>query len=312
MTPMPKLPQIDANLLVALDVLLEERHVTRAAERIGVTQSAMSQTLQRLRGVLEDPVLIRSGGRMVPTPRAEAMRVPLRTALRQLDQLLELPERFDPSTADRTFRLATLDIYSMSLVAPLMQHVATEGSMTLDVAPLDRDTVWDELRDGTIELAIIGPLDVPADIDAAPILREQMVGLARTNHPIFDQELTPERYIQWPHVVFRITGRGQYPIDQRLAVLGLERRIAGSTPFFLSAPAMVVESDLIVTVPLSAARQFAAAHPLRIFTPPIRGKMQYTVSMVWPRHLSADPGHQWLRGLVSAIALDRVPPLSIE
>lgn len=299
---MPRLSQIDANLLVALDVLLEERHVTRTARRLGVTQSAMSQTLRRLRDALDDPVLVRSGTRMVATPRAEALAGPLRAALRGIDHLLAGDEDFAPAEAERTFRLACLDSYSISLVPSLLARLAESGpDLTLDVAHLEIDRIWERLRSGEVELAIIGPWDVPADMSTAPLFDERMVGMVRAGHPILDGPIDPPAYARWPHAVTRLTGRGDYPIDRRLEALGVKRRVIGCTPYFLVAPALVADSDLIVTVPRTAAHAFAERWPVALFDPPLGSPMTYTVSLAWPDYLETDAGHRWLRRTVLAI-----------
>ena len=302
---MSRLSQIDANLLVALDVLLDERHVTRAAQRLGVTQSAMSQTLQRLRAALDDPVLVRSGGRMVATPRAEAMVGPLRIALRGLEKLLAGEQAFDPARAERTFRLTSLDTYASNVIPRLLRRLAEGGAdLGLDVTPLDRDRVWDHLRGGDCELAIIGPWDHPSDMASAPLLRERMVGMVRAGHPILDGPIDPAAYVRWPHVVTRITGRGDYPIDRRLAALGVARRVVGCTPYFLAAPSVVCGGDLIVTLPRTAALTFAAHWPVALFDPPLGSPMTYTVHLAWPEFLGTDAGHRWLRQTMLDIGRD--------
>lgn len=299
---MSRLSQMDANLLVALDVLLEERHVTRTAQRLGVTQSAMSQTLQRLRDALDGPVLVRSGGRMVPTPRAESMAGPLRTALRGIERLLTGEERFEPAEAERTLRMASLDTYAISVIPAILRRLAEAGpGLELDVAPLDRDRVWDQLRAGAFDLAIVGPWERPADMSAAPLLEERMVGMVRAGHPMLDGPIDAAAYVRWPHVVTRITGRGDYPIDRRLAALGFERRVVGCTPYFLAAPAVVCGGDLIVTLPRSAALEFAGQWPVELFEPPLGTPMTYTVELVWPDFLETDAAHRWFRGELLAV-----------
>ena len=295
-----QLHQIDTNLLVALDVLLEERHVTRAAQRLGITQSAMSQTLQRLRETLDDPLLVRSGRTMVATPRGESLAGPLRAALRNLALVLD-DVTVDEATLERRFSITCLDTYSISLVPALFAQIAARAPhVEVEVLPYDRDRVWDRLRSGSAELAITNPDPGPSDMNAAPFLQESMLGLVRKGHPLLDGDLTVERYAQWPHAVVRITGRGDSLIDRLLAEQGLKRRIVGRTPFFLSAPSIVVESDLIMTVPKSAARIFARQWPLEVFVPPV-GPMAYQANLAWPRWLDADPGHRWMRELVLEI-----------
>ena len=295
-----KLSQIDTNLLVALDVLLQERHVTRAAQRLGITQSAMSQTLQRLRTIVDDPILVRSGRAMVATPRCEALSGPLRTALRDLERVFD-DEELDPTTIARNFTMTCLDTYAISLVPELFGRVAsTAPGVEVTVRPYDRDRVWEWLRNGDAELAITGPDEFPNDMVSVPFLAEAMYGVVRRGHPLLDGEITPERYAQWPHAVFRITGRGDHVIDRYLAEHGVQRRIVGRTPYFLSAPAIVAGSDLIMTVPTSAARVFAEHWPLELFTPPV-GSMPYQAYLSWARWLDADPGHRWLREEILAI-----------
>lgn len=299
---MSRLARIDANLLVALDVLLEERHVTRAAQRLGVTQSAMSQTLQRLREAIDDPILVRSGRQMVATPRAEALAAPLRAALRALDAVLGGADDFEPAAAQRTFRLATLDTYGHTLLPPLVARLAEVGpGVDVEVVGHGTDTVWEALRGGEVELAVIGPWDAPADVVTAPLLAERMVAMVREGHPILAGPIDMAAYARWPHAVTRISGRGRYPIDLRLEAAGMARRVVARTPYFLAAPALVADSDLIVTVPRSAARAFAGRWPVRLFDPPIGGAMQYVVSLAWPQFLDADAGHRWLREVLFEI-----------
>lgn len=296
---MSRLSQIDANLLVALDVLLEERHVTRAARRLGITQPAMSQTLGRLRDALDDPLLVRSGARMVTTPRADALTGPLKNALNALEEVLTDPSPFDPARARRTFKIATLDFYSTTLLPPLLERIATAGvGLSLDCIALDLDRIWGQLRAGEVELAIVNPRDVPTDITTELLRQEHMVVIAREDHPLFDApEITPEAYCRWPQLVFRLTGRGEHLIDARLGVMGLSRRVVGRTPFFLSAPWVVLAGHTIVNLPSSTARSMATRWPIRIFEPPL-APMDFEVHMAWPAYLDNDAPHQWFRAQV--------------
>lgn len=248
---------------------------------------------------------------MVATPRGEALAGPLRAALRDLERVFTTPA-LDPATLRRVFSLTCLDTYSISVLPRLFARVeAAAPRAEVEVLPYDRDRVWERLRGGDAELALTGPSEAPKDMTAVPFLRETMVGVVRTGHPLLDGEITPQRYVEWPHAVVRITGRGRYAIDRFLEELGLTRRIVGRTPYFLSAPAIVGASDLIMTVPASAATFFARHWPLTCFAPPI-GPMPYQVQLVWPRWLDADAGHRWLREEVLAIghAMAQAPSAS--
>lgn len=291
-----QLSQLDVNLLIALNVLLEERHVTRAAKRLGVTQSAMSQSLQRLREALDDPLLVRSGGKMIATPRAEAMASPLKAALMAIEQVVMGRPSFDPSTASRRFSFTCLDIYAMNITSNLFGRIAQAGpKLRLDIAPLEVDQIWDQLRRAEPELALVGPWQIPQDISTQVLIQERPVSIARVDHPIFEAPITADRFSQWPHVVFRLTGRGVSALDKDLDQQGLVRRVVGVTPYFLSAPALVSDSDVIVSVPQSLARCFERGWPIRSFDPPLLDPLRYDISMAWPSHLDADPSHQWLR-----------------
>lgn len=295
------LSSLDMNLLVALDVLLAERHVTRAAKRLGISQSAMSQSLQRLRETLDDPLLVRSGGQMVATPRAQALAGPLKAALRALERVINSQEVFSPAQMERSFSFSCLDTYAVSILPRLLSNMAEAGPhLSLEVTPMRVDRVFEQLRSGDLELALIGPWAVPDDICVKPLIDEHLVSMVRHDHPIVSDP-SPEAFVRWPHVVFRLSDRGDTAVDRALARVGLKRRVVGATPYFLSAPALVVESDLIVNVPYNAAKAFAARWPVALFEPPLDIRLAYTVSMAWPTYLDADPGHLWLRGLIEQI-----------
>lgn len=295
---------IDVNLLVALDVLLEERHVTRAARRMGITQSAMSQTLQRVRELLDDPLLIRRGTVMVPSPRAEALTGPLRKALRALETTVYAVDAFEPASARTTFRVALFDVYALSLVPKLVARLSSEApGVRLEVVPIDMGRVVEQQRNGDVDVALLVPREFPSDIDHQPLIPETMVAMARTGHPILAHGRPPdlEDVVQWPHLTVRITGRGHTAVDEQLAARGSARRVRAQVAYFLAAPAVVCASDLIAAVPLTAAVAFAQRWPVALFPYPA-GPLPYTVSMTWARHLDADPAQVWLRGCIRAAA----------
>jgi len=300
---MPRsLAQIDLNLLVALDVLLAERHVTRAARRMGITQSAMSQTLQRLRDVLDDPLLVRRGTGMAPSPRAEALATPLRLALRGLERVVLEPPAFEPARSDRAFRVASFDVYGVSVLPRLFARVHQAAPrVELEVVPVVMDRVHEQLRQGEVDVALLRPREEPADIAHEPAIEEQLVSMVRADHPLLRARITAAAYVRWPHAIFRITDGGPTAVDAMLDAEGLSRHVPLRLPYFLAAPALACESDLVITLPRSAARAFERRWPVAVFVPPLP-PIRYTVHMIWSRHLDADPGHRWLRSLVLATA----------
>ena len=291
---MPRLDQIDVNLLVALDVLLEERHVTRAAQRLAVTQSAMSQTLKRLRSTFDDPLLVRSGGTMVPTPRAQAIRSPLRSALQSLQGALELTPRFDPATEQRRFRLACIDAHTMSLVPPIVHAMACAGpGLALAVAPGVPERLFSDLREGEVDVGVLGLPSHPTDIGAEPLFEDRVVTMVREGHPLLEDP-SLENFVAWPHVVFQVSGRGTHLIDRLLAPHGYQRRVVGAVSSFLAAPSLVANSDCITSVPLTCAVGFQDRWPVAFVEPPFP-PIRYTMNLYWSRHLDADGANRWLR-----------------
>jgi DNA-binding transcriptional LysR family regulator len=268
------LRQMDLNLLVALDALVEEGSVTRAARRVGLTQSAMSRALGRLRAHLGDPLLIRAGARMVLTPRAEGLGPALRGALQELEAIVTRGPTFDPASTRRTFRVATAD-YGMAVVVP-----ALLGRLAV-LAPRRRSSpglVWTRL------------------------FTERNVCLVRRNHTSVGRTLSLEAYCALPHVVVSPEGRGSV-VDEALERRGLERRVALRVPSFLVAPLVVADSDMIATTASRVARRFAEALSLRILEPPIP-LPEFALALGWHERVREDPAHAWFRRLVAAVARD--------
>ncbi len=307
-----RLSTIDVNLLVALDALLQERQVTRAARRLGITQSAMSQSLQRLRELFEDPLLIRRGAVMVPSPFADGLRGPLREALRGLEATVSSRSRFDPATTERTFRLAAFDVYAINVVPRLSARLRESApGASLRVEPLSMRDVVEQQRDGRVDVALLVPRASPVDLLVEPVIEESLVSMARTGHPILkSRQPTVDEFLRWPHVTFQITGEGPTAADERLAAQGRSRNVQVVVPYFLAAPAIVCSSDLIATVPRSAALAFREHWPVELFRSPLH-PMTYVVHMSWPRHLEADDGNRWFRDQVRAATatLRGAPPL---
>lgn len=303
---------IDANLLVALDVFLEERSVTGAARRLGLTQSAASHALARLRATLGDPLLVRSGAVMVPTPRARALAGPLREALQALAAAVVGPVPFSPETATTVFRLAVLDLFATTLVPALVADLAAAGPrLSLDVVALDMSRGWDQLRRGEADAALVGPWAPPDDIRTEPLFEEHIRALVRAGHPLLKgrEPLTAARYAAWPHVVFRVSGEGAHPVDTALAALGLTRHKAARLPFFQSAGPLAATTDLVVNLPASVALNLEEADPrLSSFLPPLPAPVRYPVSLAWPRVLDAEPDQAWFRERLRAHAARFAPP----
>lgn len=297
---MPRLAAMDVNLLVALDLLLQERSVTRAAARMAVTQPAMSQTLRRLRAQLDDPLLVRAGGRMVPTPRAEALAGPLRQALDGLQAVVAAAPRFDPATAQRRFTVATTDYGGALWVPALAAALAAEApGVDLRVQALDAH-VPEALERGEADLAVgVMPDGVPG-LQRARLYDEGFRALVRAGHPLLDAPDRLDAYCGAQHVLVGLSGRGQGAVDRALARLGRQRRVAVRVPYFLAAPLVVAGSDLVLTAPARAVALFERHYPLIGFAPPVT-LAPFSMSMAWHARYERDPGSRWLRDRLAAL-----------
>ena len=298
---MARLQDVDLNLLVALDALLETSSVSGAAARVGLSTPAMSHALARLRVLLGDPLLVRAGQRMVPTPRAEALREPVRELVAGVEAVLRPEPGFDPATTDRELRVRASD-YVLSTLGPELDRRVAEAAprLRLRFSPnVSEDP--EHVREGVIDLAIGVYRDLPPECRIQTLFEERLVCVVRQGHPNIRGRLTLEQYAQVPHVQVAPRGRPGGYVDQVLAREGLHRRVARAVPFFLSAMQLCAQADYVLTVPERLARAWAETFGLRVLEPPIPFA-PYAVVQLWhPRH-EADEGHQWLRQQVMLAA----------
>lgn len=292
---------VDLNLLVALDALLVERNVTRAAQLLGMTQSALSHVLARLRLLFDDPLLIKTPRAMVPTALALGLEAPLRSALGELAQTLRRRPRFDPATSRRQFTIASADYATLVLIPKLMQRITAEAPLvSVVVQPTTVDSPR-ELPTGQLDLVLGAiPPEIP-DVFGRRLLEERFVCLVRRDHPTVGATLTLEQYVALPHVLISPVGSGVSWVDPVLERQGLRRHIALRVPHYLVAPPIVAETNMILTVAARVAKALGAALPVREVAPPI-AIPDFTVSMYWHVQRSDDPGHKWLRELLAAVA----------
>lgn len=309
-----RLAGVDLNLLVSLDALLSERHVTRAARRLGVTQSAMSHTLRRLRDLFEDPLLVRAPGGMVPTPRAEALSLTVRTGLATLGVALFEPATFDAATSTRRFRLATPDLFDAVALAPLLQQLGqTAPGVDLTAVSISRGGVWEGLASGELDVAVMPKLDgpnstaplwtedCPEGLQTRTLFRDEFVVFLRQGHPALgaDQGIDLERYAAARHLMVSPTGEGHGLVDDLLATAGLSRRVALRIPHFTSAPAIVATSDLVLTGPQALGALMAYLPCVSV--PPPMAIPGHRVVMFWHERMTQDPGHRWLREALAGL-----------
>jgi DNA-binding transcriptional LysR family regulator len=287
---------IDLNLLAALDVLLQERSVTRAAGRLGLSISAMSRTLSRLRESLGDPVLVPAGRAMVLTPRAEAIAEQVRALSADAQAVLRPPPPVDPRNMEREFTLRANEAFTQLYAAKLSAAVsAVAPGVRLRFVPKpDKDI--GPLRDGTIDLEIGVISEEPGELRAQTLYHDSYVGVARAGHPLLDRPVTPERLCDWGHVMFARRRGKSSPADEALAALGLSRRVTVIVPGFPAVIAVVSASDLLGLVPRSASLALPG-YEIALFELPIVIP-ELVISQIWHPRMDADAGHRWLRSMV--------------
>lgn len=295
------LPSVDLNLLRILEALLDEQSVTGAARRLGVTQSAVSHALARLREQLDDALFVRTTRGMSPTPRAEELREPLRRGLAALREAVD-GRMFEPASATRTFTIAMTDQLGITILPTLSVNLAARApSVDLNIAPVVRN-IERALESGTAELVLTGstrPLDASA-LKRQLLFDEELVCIVRADHPVRDR-LTLERFCGMGHVLVSPRGGGGGIVDDVLAKQGIRRRVAVTVPHFIVAPHVIAATDYVLTVAASLAHTLAPVLGLRILEPPIE-LPRASYWQLWHERTHADPGHKWLRGLVAEAA----------
>jgi DNA-binding transcriptional LysR family regulator len=286
----------DLNLLVTLDVLLAEGSVARAAQRLRLSPSAMSRALARLRETTGDPLLVRAGRGLVPTPRALELRERVGRIVEDAQAVLRPAEALDLQRLVRTFTLRTSEGFAESLGPDLIARLGRQapGVRLRFVQKPDKDS--SPLRDGTVDLetGVVSETTGP-EVRAQALFRDRFIGVVRLGHPLCECEMTPSRYAAGRHITVSRRGLDKGPIDEALNALGLERQIATIVSGFSTALALARVSDLIASVPerhTGALRQEMYSFPLPVPTPEI------TVSLLWHPRMEADPAHRWLRGCV--------------
>jgi DNA-binding transcriptional LysR family regulator len=289
----------DLNLLIAFDAVMRERSVTRAGDRIGLSQPAMSHALNRLRYMLKDELFIRTPAGMVPTPRAEALGPPLRNALSEMQHALE-PADFDPASSERDFTLTVNNYAAVVIAPPLVAAVSSAApALRLTLRPSGTLDVVEQLDRGELDLAI-GTRDSPGErFAAASLLDDAFVMVMRRGHPASRRKLSPAAFAALPHLEISSSREDTGFIDGWLAERKLKRRIALSAPY-LSAAAILVQSDLVATMTRRFAQEFVRHHPLQLCRPPYESPAVRTL-MLWHRRLDRDPAHLWLRTLIGAV-----------
>lgn len=289
---MNDLRRIDLNLLVILDALLGEQHVTRAAERLHLSQPAVSHALARLRDLLGDPLLVRAGSGLVPTARALELAAPLADTLAQVQSLLA-PNTFDPASARRTFRLAMSD-YGAAIILPgLIRTLRTEApGIDLQISHASREGMVEGLLNGDIDLAAGVLPELPGDLRSTPLFEERYVCLLDRQSLPAGGVLDLPTYLSRPHVLLEMRGSGTPEIERTLTALRERRRVAVSLPHWSVAPRFISGTDLILTV-ASRALNEVGDESLIVVPPPFE-IAPFTFVSAWHKRRGGDQALNWL------------------
>jgi DNA-binding transcriptional LysR family regulator len=298
------LASVDVNLLVALQALLSERNVTRAAARLALSPSATSHALSRLRDLYGDPLLVRSGRRMDLTPRAVALLPQLERGLGDLAGTLEGEPAFNPATARRAFTLSMADYSQAINLGQLLGrlHRLAPG-VTLSVVAYPNSL---ELLDaGTLDLALLAnTASPPPGFSAQKLFDDGFVSVVRRDHPKVRarwRALPMATFLALDHLVVAPAGSPGSIVDSELERRGLSRRVAARVSSFLVVPLLVSQSDLVSTGPERLLRRMKAHYPIHLLQPPL-ALPRFDLHMVWHARRDHDPAHAWLRGLLAHVA----------
>lgn len=315
--------QLDLNLLRIFEALVEERSATRAGSRLGLTQSAISHALNRLRYVLKDELFVRSPDGMQPTDRAAEIAPRLRQGLLQL-QLALTPSEFNPAISERRFTVTCTEYAGAVLMPALIARLRAVAPRTsLNVLPSNLG-VAETLRSGRADLALGSFRRVPEWAESEPLMRETRVWVLSSDNPAASEEMTLERLAELPHLVIAATGEDEnaiegYVVDHglerlvtrsdagslqgALAARGLRRNVAVTTPHILAALATVSQSDIAALLPRRLATAFMGRYRLLLFEPPYPSP-PFEMMSLWHREHGDQPAVAWLRTLLREVAAE--------
>lgn len=299
--------RLDLNLLTVFDALMRERHVGRAAERLALTQPAVSHALGRLRDLIGDPLFARHARGMRPTPRAEALSATIAPALAALRGSLFAQRDFDPSAVARTVVIGSSDYIDLVLIPYLATQLHRDApGLDLRFRATSSGTFLEQLRRREIDMAI-GPLAVaPQKVELIPLFAERFVLVARAGHPAFGRRrLSPRQFARLPQLLISPQGDATGPIDRALGEMGLTRRVAMTVTHFAAAPFVIEATDLVAVMPERVANRMRSAADIAIYELPF-DLPSWTVGLVALPDGGADPLIDWLVTFIRSVAEQRM------
>jgi len=289
---------LDLNLLRVLDTVLTERNATRAAARLHVTQSAVSNALARLRDAFDDPLVTRTRGGLLPTPRALSLAPQLKAALAMLEALAQSPD-FDLATTTRVWRMSCAEHYGPIILPPLMARLRRDAPLaSLQVVTVDQMLATDGLANGDVDLHLGVPGKRPPSWRSESLFDDEYVCILRKGHPAARKPLTIETFAHLPQVQGQVVASRGHEVDEALAQHRRTRNVVLSVPYYGAIFPVVAESDCIATVSRRHAEYFAGILPLRIIKHPLT-LPTIRVSLNWHRRSDGDPSLMGLRRMIA-------------
>lgn len=292
----------DLNLMPVFLALMEERNVTRAAERLGITQPALSNALNRLRDTLRDPLFIRERYGMRPTQLAEEMAPVIRAALAQFDELILGQQEFDPEKASRLFTVAPNSYVEFVLMPEVVARLRERADgIKLRLIPFGSDLSETGAVSGTTEMVLGRITDPPDNMVVQHLMDDGLACVVRADHPEIGDSISKEDYERLKHVNVLPPGRLRAGLFQALEQRGLRREVAVSVTHFLAVPEMIAATDYCTTLPRQICRRLARDTRLKILPAPA-DLGTFPVEIAWHVRYRHDPAHRWLRSLISEVA----------
>jgi DNA-binding transcriptional LysR family regulator len=292
-----KLAAVDLNLLVVLRTLLSERHVTRAAHQLGLSQSAASHALNRLRELYDDPLLVRSGRTLELTPRALSILPQLTRGLTELEGSLRDEAPFEPYSARHVFRVGCADYFQAVLFGPLLALLQAEApGIALQVTSHAKEL--EQLDDGSLDVALLTKTPLPRSLSEERLFSDGFKCMLRKGHPVLRRKsFTLDDYLALGHVFVAPGGTSGSYVDTELERRGVARRIALQVSSFLVAPLVVAETDLVSTGPERLLKRMSQRYPVVLLPSPLE-LPRFDLSLVWHSRREHDVAHTWLRDAI--------------
>jgi DNA-binding transcriptional LysR family regulator len=300
---MSELKNLDLNLLVVFEAVYSAGNISQAARRLGMSQPTISNALRRLRDSLADPLFVRAGRGVHPTPRAVQMIGPVREALQMIEGGLAPGEHFDPATSTRHFRLVVLDAMEPIIMPHVIRQIQDYRRVTIENLAIVNTPMSDGLNDGSLDLVISGFLVESRDTQCEALAPVHLSMVARSDHPAIEGEFTLDHFQTLGHIALVPRMRALSRLEEALRRLDIQRHVAYSVTKFWSFPHILMTTDLVAALPTAFARVISRNYPLALYDLPFAYPDE-RIYMTWKTSRTNDPGHRWLRGEI-AVALSQ-------